>query len=134
MLTRLECSLAYYVRYTIFLLISLICNYKSFSKVIMILRNAFFGTIYLYSRGDVITLRLLLTIWAYIRLVGINYYVLVKFSIFFNIALMELRYFLTFLVRFRLRFNKRIWLKYRLVALKISLKAPLLLIIFWNYL
>ena len=73
----------------------------------MILRNAFFSTTYLRNRGDVITLRLPLAIWAYIRLAGINYYILVEFSIFFNNTLMELRRFLTFSVRFRLGFNKR---------------------------
>ena len=74
----------------------------------MISRNAFFSITYLYSKGDAITLRLLLAIWAYVRLVGINYCILIKFLIFFNISLIKLRCFLAFLVRFYLKFDKKI--------------------------
>jgi len=84
------------------------------------------------SLYDATALYLPLVILAYVCPAGINYYILVEFLILFSVASIELRHFLTFLVRFRLGFNGRTWLKYRLVALKISSKAPLLLIISWN--
>jgi len=88
-------------------LVNLVYNYRSFSKVIIISRNTFFNITYLYSKGDITTLHPPLAIWAYIRLASINYYILIKFLILFNNTLIKLRYFLTFLIRFYLGFNKK---------------------------
>ena len=96
-----------FILYTISLLVSSACNYRSFGKVMMISQNAFFGIMCLRSRGDVIALRLPLAIWAYMRLVSINYCILVEFLILFSITSIKSRRFPTFLIRFRLEFNGR---------------------------